>query len=99
MASLNSAIKSSGFSSLPNAKYYDNITATSGSAAKTTHPGQGFARGGWYSDYTTFVNTADPWVVRGGYYSQATAAGGFAFGYSTGGTDTNLSARVVLSEV
>jgi len=52
---------------------------------------------GWYSDYTNFVTSSNPWFNRGGNYSAGTNAGAFAFDNSSGTSAANNSFRPVLS--
>ena len=50
----------------------------------------------WYSDYSYFPNTNSQFFVRGGPYSNATAAGAFSFGSYYGYNDSFYSFRVVV---
>ena len=54
-------------------------------------------RSSWYQDYASFVYSSNPWFVRGGYYSDTSSAGVFAFGYYTGGASGVAGARMVLA--
>ena len=95
-----------GFSSAPNAKYYDKYTYNTdyenhgrgklGDATKETLSTFGSYTGGWYSDYAGFVSSSDSWFVRGGYYSNGSYAGVFYFGRHDGGTVSYGGARAVL---
>ena len=51
----------------------------------------------WYGDFALFVDSSSPWFIRGGGRSNGSVSGAFAFNYSTGGTSTYFSFRVVLS--
>ena len=51
----------------------------------------------WYGDYTFFADASGPWFYRGGHWNRGTGSGAFAFDYNTGGVDTNISFRVVLT--
>ena len=51
----------------------------------------------WYKDLANFVNSSRPWFARGGYWSDGTATGAFAFHAHTGGTYTYISFRIVLA--
>ena len=96
---------SSGFSSAPDAKYYDKYTyGTSttthgrgklGDATKETLSTFGSSHGGWYSDYAEFVYSGFSWFQRGGYYSIGPNAGVFYF-YRYNGGSSSYSARAVL---
>ena len=95
-----------GFSSSPNAKYYDKYTYNSsntthgrgklGDATKETLSNFGRTIGGWYSDYSSFVNSSSSWFIRGGFYDDGSGAGVFAFSSCDGGAVTFRSARAVL---
>ena len=91
----------SGFSSAPDAKYYDAYTYGTtnidhgrgklGDATKETLATYGIANGGWYSDYTDFPLQISSWFERGGYcngvHANGAYAGVFTFSYSGGGSD------------
>ena len=85
-------IGNSGFSSLPNSKYYNNYTTTSysyiGHALTET--------AGWYSDYDYFVGKYTPWFERGGNFSTSMNAGVFSF-YYIGNMDGSESSRFVIT--
>ena len=51
----------------------------------------------WYGDYSYFASASYPWFFRGGVWGNGSVAGDFAFGSITGGTDTTLGFRVVLT--
>ena len=85
-------IGESGFSSLPDTKYYNNYTETSYTGHALTETKN------WYSDSAGFVDSIRPWFRRGGHYGSSTGAGVFNF-YSNGGySDSGLySSRPVIS--
>lgn len=93
-----------GFSSAPNAKYYDKYTYSSdwsthsrgklGDATKETLKSYGNSTGGWYDDYANFVNSSYSWFIRGGDYGSG--AGVFAFFDDVGDEHSNVGARAVL---
>ena len=97
---------SAGFSSAPNAKYYDKYTYSTsssnhgrgklGDATKETSSSFGGSTGGWYSDYAFFVYSSDSWFIRGGSYLNRSSAGVFDFDSNTGGAIGSSSARAVL---
>ena len=92
MGVYNKTIKLSGFSNLPNEKYYNNYTETSytGHALDET--------AWWYSDYYDFVNSRHPWFGRGGSYGSSSYAGVFNFdNASNGDSVANYSSRLVIS--
>ena len=99
----------SGFSSAPEAKYYDAYTyGTSntdhgrgklGDATKETLSSFGSWDGGWYSDSAHFFYSDYPWFDRGGYYIDYSASGVFFFSIlsNAGSSGTFLlSSRAVL---
>ncbi|MBS5777856.1 MAG: prepilin-type N-terminal cleavage/methylation domain-containing protein [Acholeplasma sp.] len=96
-----------GFTTAPDAKYYDSYKYDSSS--NTTH-----ARGklgdatketlatfgstsGWYSDYAGFPDSSVSWFIRGGFWTSGTGAGVFSFGGDGGSDGSAGSARAVLS--
>ena len=98
-----------GFTTAPDAKYYDSYKYDSssnkthargklGDATKETLATFGSNTGGWYSDYANFPGSSIPWFARGGRYDDGTRAGVFYFSSSYGGDgDITSSARAVLS--
>ena len=98
-------LSSSGFSSTPNAKYYDKYSyGTSdteytrgklGDATKEMAPVSS-SNTSWYSDYAHFPSGSSPWFFRGGYYSNGANAGAFHFYRSLGSASSNYSSRAVL---
>ena len=93
-----------GFSSTPNAKYYDKYSyGTSiteytrgklGDATKEMAPTG--STGNWYSDYARFPYSSTPWFSRGGHYSSGADAGAFNFNEINGFASSNYSSRAVL---
>ncbi len=51
----------------------------------------------WYKDYAYFVNTSNPWPVRGGHLDRGTGSGIFAFYRYSGTTHTYNSFRIILT--
>ena len=97
-----------GFTTAPDAKYYDSYKYDSssntthargklGDATKETLTTFGNTSGGWYSDYAYFPASSYSWFDRGGNYNNGTSAGVFYFSYSGGSSCSNDSARAVLS--
>ena len=84
----------------PNTKYYD-LYAYSTSYSDYTRRILGDATGevaSWYDDYSGFVSSGYPWVVRGGGFNgHPTRAGVFTFIRSYGGTHSKLAFRSVLA--
>ncbi len=95
-----------GFSSAPDAKYYDKYTyGTSetthgrgklGDATKETLKTYGNSTGGWYNDYAYFVYSSYSWFQRGGDSYAGSNAGVFFFYRNNGGSASYGSARAVL---
>ncbi len=97
-----------GFTTAPDAKYYDSYKYDSssnkthergklGDATKETLTTFGSNTGGWYSDYAYFPSSSYSWFLRGGFYSNGTHAGVFNFNKGVGGGGSDSSARAVLS--
>ena len=51
----------------------------------------------WYGDRSDFVDSTCPWFHRGGHYGYGVLAGQFNFNRNTGGANTNIGFRLVLS--
>ena len=101
MGVYNNTIKSSGFSTLPNSKYYDNYTSTKAVSACNNEICYGHAlseTSEWYNDSTEFPSSASPWFMRGGGYGYNSNAGVFGFHHLTGDTMylSTVSFRIVL---
>ena len=88
----NKTISSSGFSSLPDTKYYNNYTGSSYTGHALTETA------GWYSDIASFVSSSYPWFIRGGYFISSTDAGVFSFGGSDGSSSGGSSRLVISNE-
>ena len=97
-----------GFTTAPDAKYYDSYKYDSssnkthergklGDATKETLATFGNTSGGWYSDYADFPYSSNSWFLRGGYYGNGASAGVFSFGTYSGNSNSYSSARAVLS--
>ena len=85
-------ISDSGFSSLPDNKYYNNYTATSytGHAISETK--------GWYNDQSFSVYFSfSPWFKRSCYYDDGELSGMFAFYGSSGINGNNSASRFVIT--
>ena len=78
-----------------NSKYIDVYTGDNvnysilGDALGETH--------GWYSDFASFVNTSNPWFLRGSYYLDGEKAGVFYFHLYDGAANGSATFRPVLS--
>ena len=84
-------IGESGFSSLPDTKYYNNYTGSSYTGHALTETKY------WYSDGASFFSADVPWFERGSYYGRSTGAGVFSFASSYGNSLANSSSRLVIS--
>ena len=106
MGNYNDTISYDGFTSMPEAKYYDKYTGMDldsdftkyylGDATKETLKAKSTGQNAWYQDSSYSVSSSSPWVGRGGYYFDGTTAGVFYFRYIDGGSISYVSFRVVL---
>ena len=53
----------------------------------------------WYSEWATFVNSSSSWFVRGRSYDDGAYAGIFSFSAQRGDDNSNISTRVVISNL
>ena len=88
MGNYNNTIGSSGFTTLPDRKYYDKYTTTNLRTA--CNGGICYGHGlsevsNWYGDYFKLVDASSPCFLRGGYYFSGSGAGSFSFDVSDGG--------------
>ena len=107
MGNYNDTISSAGFSSMPEAKYYDKYTGTDsysdftkyhlGDATKETVKTKSSGSNAWYGDFSASVYSSSPWVFRGGGCYNSTRAGVLFFSYGDGDSYSNNSFRVVFS--
>ena len=107
MGNYNDTIKNAGFSSMPEAKYYDKYTGTDsdsdftkyhlGDATKETIKTKSLGENAWYGDYSYSVSSSHPWVGRGGNCYTGWSAGVFGFYRSDGLGAPLYSFRSVLS--
>ena len=91
MGVYNKTIGYSGFSSLPDTKYYNNYTGSSYTGHALTETAE------WYSDVDIFVNSSDPWFFRGGNCYYGSGAGVFHFYHNNGDLDVGNSSRFVIT--
>ena len=92
MGVYSNTISDSGFSSLPDNKYYNNYTATSytGHAISETK--------GWYNDQSFSVYfSVSPWFIRSCYYDDGELSGMFAFYGSSGINGNDRASRFVIT--
>ena len=89
---------SSGFTTLPNSKYYDLYTSSNPLTACNGGVCFGhalFETSGWYNDYADFVSSNYPWFVCGGYYGTGASAGAFSLGHDYGRAHSPFGFRSV----
>ena len=91
MGVYNNTIRYSGFSSLPDSKYYNNYTSTNYTGHALTETAR------WYIDIASFVESGPSWFMRGGRYSDSADAGVFSFSGSGGSSADVVSSRLVIS--
>ena len=101
-----SSVGSSGFplhGTLPGgnngSKYYDKYSESNSTNAASSNSIKGDATYetiGWYSDYNSFMNTSNPWIIRGADYNDNTSAGIFNSLRDHGDESYYISWRTVL---
>ena len=91
MGVYSNTISSSGFSSLPDSKYYNNYTSTNYTGHALTETA------GWYNDIGVFVNSSYPWFYRGNGYGNSRNAGMFSYNYGRGYSSSILTSRFVIT--
>ena len=99
MGNYNNTIGSSGFTTLPDSKYYDNYTTTN--LLTACNGGICYGHGlsevsNWYGDYFNLVDASNPWFLRGGHFYSGSSAGTFNFSSDFGSADGFRAARSVL---
>ena len=76
----------------------EHIDIYSGTSVSASHLGDALGETArWYSDYAYFVNSSNPWFVRGGIFDAGDSAGVFYFVDGTGVGRTFYGFRVALS--
>ncbi len=95
MGNFNNIVSQSGFSTstMPDAKYYNKYTGTTGIKGDATNTD---GANGFYGDAQNFVNSTYPWVSRGGYYSGGVVMGVFYFSCDSG-NHYGIGSRLVLA--
>ena len=51
----------------------------------------------WYNDYSIFIDSSNPWLVRSCHYSHGILTSQFSFSMNPGGAGSYLSFRIVLT--
>ena len=101
------------FSDSTYSKYWDKYTSTAitnynnrilgdatgemGPFAIEKDPINSTSKSGWYKDHANFPTSSNPWFFRGSYWCNGTTNGDFAFSGYAGGTDRDVSYRIVLA--
>ena len=98
--------RNSGFSSVPNSKYYDKYTynisnsthsrGKLGDATKETLSIYGDNYGGWYKDISNFAYSSSSWLLRGGLGQYGNTTGIFGIGTNHGQIHETYSSRAVI---
>ena len=99
MGNYNDTIGSSGFSAMPDSKYYDKYTTTDMLTACSGGIcyGQSLSEtNNWYSDTNVFVSSSSSWLLRGGRYIIDVGAGAFGYGDTSGGAVSYYGFRMVM---
>ena len=99
MGNYNDTIGSSGFSAMPDSKYYDKYTTTDMLTACSGGIcyGQSLSEtNNWYSDTNVFVSSNSSWLLRGGRYIIDVGAGAFGYGDTSGGAVSYYGFRMVM---
>ena len=75
-----------------------HIDIYAGSGVNYSHLGDALGEtAGWYSDFARFLNSSNPWFLRGGYIINGDSAGVFFFDGTAGESYDDVGFRVVLS--
>ena len=100
MSNYNDVVGSSGFSSMPGAKYYDKYTTSDVSTACNGRAclSHGLSETvGWYNDRQNMIDETSYWMLCGGSHGDATNAGIFSYSRDIGATSNSGSFRLVIS--
>ena len=102
--------RKSGFTTVPDAKYYDSYKYDGNGTSSTSHErgkigdatkeiltNLKVTNGGWYSDFSYFLSFIYPWFTRGGIYDAGINAGIFYFSSNAGADSDSHSTRAVLT--
>ena len=103
MANYNDMLGNSGFTSMPESKYYDKYTSNDVSNACNGNECISHAlseTASWYDDNHTMADENTIWLLRGGAFEYGTKMGLFSFGRSTygfGGPAINDTFRIIIA--
>ena len=76
----------------------EHIDIYSGTSVSASHLGDALGEtADWYSNSTNFVDSSQPWFIRGGGYDYGVNTGVFYFSATTGLPYSDHGFRVVLS--
>ena len=92
MGVYSNTIRYSGFSGLPDDKYYNNYSGTSYTGHALTETA------GWYSGYASFVDADGPWFSRSANYGNGIAGIFYYTGDGGGPFPSNSSRFVIINE-
>ena len=100
----------SGFTSVPEEKYYDKYSngknptdrtvhtrGKLGDATKETLKIFGNLSGGWYGSMSRLPSSGNSWLPHGGNYDMTDEFGIFSYGHNNGGVTKYISSRAILS--
>ncbi len=100
MGNYNDTVESSGFISMPDAKYYNKYTSTDGNTACNGIAciSHGLSEtSSWYSDSHTMATQEYSWLLRGSGYNASSFGGIFHFTGVSGGYNIYDTFRLVIS--
>lgn len=100
MGNLNNIISNSGFSNMPDPKYYDLYTSTLYEEACNGNPCLGhalFETNKWYLNGYLSLSNDYPWIHRGGYHSHEQSAGLFTVNRFSGSDYQYYAFRVAIN--
>ena len=103
MSNYNGVISSSGFTALPDSKYYDKYDGSNfnmyhlGDATREVLKATSESKSIWYGDQNFILNSTYPWGQRGSTYPDEVLAGIFTFGTDSGGANGYSSFRIVIT--
>ena len=100
MANYNDVIGESGFSSMPDLKYYNKYTSNTVSEACNGSVCLSHAMSEinwWYNDAFNMVDNTRAWGLRGGSYGDRSSSGIFSLGTDTGLASSSGSFRIIIA--
>ena len=100
MGNYNDIIASSGFTEMPDIKYYDKYTSSDIFTACNGKECLSYGlseTAGWYRDSAVMSDVNNPWVAYGSYYNSDSSSGIFHFYKTTGNGSVNKDASFRLT--